>query len=155
MPLFDTLPLLQFSKSNHFIWPQLIFSQKPFYFCIPPLKTPQLVLPYMFIILIWPILEARFENLQFFLFVSWAMEFQENLLLRFSDLISALSDHFLPFTASFRSNFFTTLPLRVTFSHLYPFPGIQNKVKFFKLKRQTSLWTRVGFWLGGKYYTYT
>ena len=38
--------VLQLSKCGNFIWLQLIFSQKPFSFCIPPFKTPQLVLPY-------------------------------------------------------------------------------------------------------------
>ena len=31
-PIFDSSPLFQFSKFNNFIWLQLIFSQKPFYF---------------------------------------------------------------------------------------------------------------------------
>ena len=30
LTLFDTSPLLQFSKFGNFIWIQLIFSQKPF-----------------------------------------------------------------------------------------------------------------------------
>jgi hypothetical protein len=45
-PCFDSSPLIQFSKFNNFIWLQLIFSQKPFQFCFPLLKTPQPVLPY-------------------------------------------------------------------------------------------------------------
>ena len=44
--LFDTFHLHQFTKFNVFMWLQLFFSQKPFYFCIHPLKTPQPILPY-------------------------------------------------------------------------------------------------------------
>ena len=46
-PIFDSSPLLQFSKFNNFIWLQLIYSQNFFKFCISPLKTPQPVLPYL------------------------------------------------------------------------------------------------------------
>jgi hypothetical protein len=48
-------PLLQFSKFNDFLCVQmLIVSQKPFWFCIPPLTSPQLVLPYHVItVLFW------------------------------------------------------------------------------------------------------
>ena len=41
LALFDTSPLHQFAKFNDFIHLPLIFSQKTFKFCIPPLKTPQ------------------------------------------------------------------------------------------------------------------
>ena len=40
-------PLCQFEKENDFISLLLISSQKPFYFCIPLLKTSQPVLPYL------------------------------------------------------------------------------------------------------------
>ena len=43
--LFDASSLSEFAKLNDFIWHQLIFSQKLFLFCIPPLKSPWLVLP--------------------------------------------------------------------------------------------------------------
>ena len=42
LTLFDTSPLHQFAKFNLGI---LIFSQKLFQFCTPPLKTPRPVLP--------------------------------------------------------------------------------------------------------------
>jgi hypothetical protein len=42
---FLTWKTNQFSKSNNFIWLQLIFMEKPFQFCIPALKTPQPVMP--------------------------------------------------------------------------------------------------------------
>jgi hypothetical protein len=45
LALFDTSPLHQFAKFNDFLWLELIFSQKPFWFSIPLLKTPQPVLP--------------------------------------------------------------------------------------------------------------
>ena len=45
---FLTPPILcQFEKENDFISLMLISSQKPFYFCIPLLKTSQPVLPYL------------------------------------------------------------------------------------------------------------
>ena len=48
LALFDTSLLHQFAKLNDFIWLQLIiFKQKPFLFCIPALKTPQPVLPFL------------------------------------------------------------------------------------------------------------
>ena len=50
MALFDTSPLHQFTKTNPFIWLQLILSQKHFYFCIPSLKTPQPVSSYYTVI---------------------------------------------------------------------------------------------------------
>ena len=59
-PIFDSSPLLQISKFNNFIWLKLIFSQKPFWFCIPPLKTPQPVLPY------YCVFSSRSQLLQFY-----------------------------------------------------------------------------------------
>ena len=40
-----TITPIKFAKFNDFIWLQLVFSQKYFQLCIPPLKTPQPVLP--------------------------------------------------------------------------------------------------------------
>ena len=67
LALFGISPLLQFSKFGNFIWLQLIFSQKPSQFCIPPLCPQVPLAPYGIVATATvPPLSPRQQNVNYF-----------------------------------------------------------------------------------------